>query len=299
MLTGVLAVDKPAGLTSHDVVKRVRKLTDQRRCGHTGTLDPFATGLLLVCLGRATRLARFLTAQKKTYLATLRFGFATDTYDRTGSPVGEPVPFGARPEELESLLARFVGRQLQRPPRFSAKKIGGKRAHRLARSGEPVSPAPVEVEIDRIDLLGLEGPLARIVTTVSPGTYVRSLAYDVGQALGCGAHLEALRRTHIGSFTVDEASELDALESAAARGSLKDGILTPFEALRDLGSLRVDSEDASKLGHGRSVPWGAGLAAGASYRALGPAGELVAVVALDEATGVLKPVMVWTTPSAG
>ena len=103
MLTGVIAVDKPAGLTSHDVVKRVRKLTDQRRCGHTGTLDPFATGLLLVCLGRATRLARFLTAQKKTYLATIRFGFATDTYDRTGSPLGEPEPFGARPEELESL----------------------------------------------------------------------------------------------------------------------------------------------------------------------------------------------------
>ena len=296
MLTGVVAVDKPAGLTSHDVVKRVRKLTDQRRCGHTGTLDPFATGLLLVCLGRATRLARFLTAQKKTYLATIRFGFATDTYDRTGSPLGEPEPFGARPEELESLLARFVGRQLQRPPRFSAKKIGGKRAHRLARSGEPVTPAPVEVEIDRIDLLGLEGPLARIVTTVSSGTYVRSLAYDLGQALGCGAHLEALRRTHIGSFTVDEASELDALEAAAARGSLKDGILTPFEALRDLESLRVDSESASKLGHGRSLPWEAGLAAGASYRVLGPAGELVAVVALDEATGTLKPVMVWATP---
>ncbi len=296
MLTGVVAVDKPAGLTSHDVVKRVRKLTDQRRCGHTGTLDPFATGLLLVCLGRATRLARFLTAQRKTYQATLRFGFATDTYDRTGSPVGEPQPFGARPEELESLLARFVGKQLQRPPRFSAKKIEGKRAHRLARSGEPVTPAPVEVEIDRIDLLGLEGPLARIVTTVSPGTYVRSLAYDLGQALGCGAHLEALRRTHIGSFTVDEAPELDALEAAAARGSLTDGILTPLEALRDLGTLRVDSESASKLGHGRSLPWGAGLAAGASYRVLGPAGDLVAVVALDEATGTLKPVMVWATP---
>ena len=296
MLTGVIAVDKPVGITSHDVVKRVRKLTDQRRCGHTGTLDPFATGLLLVCLGRATRLSRFLTAQKKTYLATLRFGFATDTYDRTGSPVGEPVPFGARPEELESLFARFVGKQLQRPPRFSAKKIGGKRAYRLARAGEPAALAPVEVEIGRIELLGLEGPLARIVTTVSSGTYVRSLAYDLGQALGCGAHLEALRRTHVGSFTVDEASELDALEAAAARGSLEDSILTPLEALRDLGSLRVDSESASKLGHGRSLSWGARLATGVTYRVLGPAGELVAVVTLDEATGTLKPVIVWATP---
>ena len=296
MLTGVIAVDKPVGLTSHDVVKRVRKLTDQRRCGHTGTLDPFATGLLLVCLGRATRLSRFLTAQRKTYLATLRFGFATDTYDRTGSPVGEPVPFDARPEELETLFARFVGKQLQRPPRFSAKKIGGTRAYRLARRGEPAAPAPVEVEIGRIELLGLEGPLARIVTTVSSGTYMRSLAYDVGQALGCGAHLEALRRTHVGSFTVDEASELDALDAAAARGSLEDSILTPLEALRDLRSLRVDSESASKLGHGRSLSWGARLATGATYRVLGPAGELVAVVTLDEATGTLKPVIVWATP---
>jgi tRNA pseudouridine55 synthase len=293
MPTGVLPVDKPSGPTSHDVVQLVRRLTGQRRCGHTGTLDPFATGLLLLCLGRATRLARFLTSQKKTYLATLRFGIATDTFDCTGEPVGEPGVFESTPEELERLLRRFAGRRHQHPPPFSAKRIGGKRAHRLARAGQLVALDPVEVEIEAIELLGMEGSAARIRTTVSSGTYVRALAHDIGQELGCGAHLEALRRTQIGTLTLEGALGLDAIERLATQGSLHEHVVPPVEALRDLASLHVDREDAHRLGHGRSLPWDTNLDVGTSYRVLGPSGELVAVAGLDEATGNLKPVVVW------
>jgi tRNA pseudouridine55 synthase len=298
-------VDKPSGLTSHDVVKRVRRIAGQRRCGHTGTLDPFATGLLILCLGKATRLAQFLSGASKSYLATVRFGFATDTYDRTGEPVG-PISGGC-PErrELESVLARFQGIQEQLAPPYSAKRIDGKRSHRLARAGLEVKTAPARVEVLALDLLELAPPLARLSLSVSSGTYVRALAHDIGSRLGCGAHLEELRRTRIGSFCVEEASTLEDLETVSSESRLEAAVLSPAGLLRDILRVDVSAEAVKLLVHGRDVPEGAWdppdsgpPSAGVPIGLRGPAGNLIAVAEIHPPTGALRPRVVLESPHA-
>ncbi len=294
-LTGVLLIDKAKGPTSHDVVQAVRALTGEKRCGHTGTLDPFATGLLPICLGRATRLARFITGAVKTYRALVRFGFATDTYDATGRMVGQALDVHLEPERLKLLLASFVGRQEQVPPRYAAKKIDGKRMYQLARAGIAFQPRPATVVVRRIALLSAEDVRAWVEVEVESGTYVRSLAHDIGQRLGSGAHLEELRRTRVEPFSVEQALTLEALRES---GRLETAILGPSEALSQLPALHMGVKEAELVRHGRAVRASQraeappDLGAGQLCRMLGPKGVFLAVGVVDDDCQWIRPVVV-------
>ncbi|HQN08656.1 MAG TPA: tRNA pseudouridine(55) synthase TruB, partial [Thermoanaerobaculia bacterium] len=212
--SGLLLVDKPEAMTSHDVVDAVRRLLGTRRVGHTGTLDPAATGLLVLCVGRAGRLQSFLTCYDKSYEGTMKFGVETDTYDREGTPVGTPHP-DPRPDEerLRAACSRWVGEFEQAPPPFSAKKVGGKKFYELARRGEAVPHLPKKVRVTRFDAVEVTADAARFHVDCSSGTYIRSLAHDVGKELGLGAHLASLRRTRIGPFSLERARTLPELEA--------------------------------------------------------------------------------------
>jgi tRNA pseudouridine55 synthase len=213
-LDGVLVVDKPAGPTSHDVVDAVRRALREKRVGHTGTLDPFATGVLALCLGKATRLARFLAKGDKEYRARVRLGFATTTDDFTGDPLGEPREVVVSREAVDAALGRLLGEFDQVPPAFSAKQVAGRRLYELARRGEVVPRAAARVTVRAIDVLAFEGDRLELNVRCSPGTYVRALARDLGEALGTGGHLSGLRRTRSGEFDLARAVTVDALERA-------------------------------------------------------------------------------------
>jgi len=215
-MNGVLIIDKPAGLTSHDVVNRVRRILGQRSVGHLGTLDPMATGVLPLVTGNFTRLAQFYISSEKTYEGSVRFGFCTDTYDAEGEPTSEPRNVTLNPDQLESAAAGFRGIIEQTPPPFSAKKIKGVPAYKLARKQKEVTLQPVQVEIKEFEILGVDIDRMRFRARVSSGTYLRSVAHDLGKALGCGAHLETLRRTSVAEFTVDEAHTLEELAASSA-----------------------------------------------------------------------------------
>jgi tRNA pseudouridine55 synthase len=246
-LDGVLVVDKPAGPTSHDVVDRVRRVLGTRRVGHTGTLDPFATGVLPVCVGRATRLARFLSGGEKEYLATVRLGFATTTDDATGEPLGVPRPADVEDAELGAALAVLVGAFDQVPPAFSAKHVNGRRLYELARRGEAVARSAAPVTVHALELLARRGEELEIRVRCSPGTYVRALARDLGERLGTGGHLTALRRTRSGAFDLSRAVPGDDLAGAAAN-------LVPLSGLLlDLPAVRVGPAGRALLGHGREL----------------------------------------------
>ena len=253
-LDGVLVIDKPPGPTSHDVVARARRALGMKRIGHTGTLDPAATGVLPLVLGRATRLARFLAGSAKTYEAVIRLGVATDTGDTEGRAIGPP--WGglgedeararlAGPGVVAGALAAFAGTSEQAPPLYSAKKIAGVRAYELARKGRPVQPRPVPVTVHRLAILGLEGDLLRVEVTASAGFYMRVLADDLGRRLGVGGHLHQLRRTRSGSFGLAEAVALEALErdpeTARERVIPIDGLLQelPAAVLTDGSAART------------------------------------------------------------
>jgi tRNA pseudouridine55 synthase len=280
-------VDKPIGVTSHDVVAHVRRALGTRAVGHTGTLDPFATGLLVLLVGGATRLARFVEGQPKTYRAILRLGLQTDTDDLTGAPVGGAVPARWPAEaEIREALAAMVGLQQQRPPAFSAKHVEGQRSHRLARRGVAVELPPEEVTVFALDLLEWRAPDAEFRVTVSAGTYIRALARDVGEKLGLGAHLVALRRESIGALSVNDALPLDAIDGPAA--------LRP--ALSVLGHLpRVTLDDATwaMVRHGRAIPRPGGVS---GTVALVQGEELVAVASVTEER--LQPVVVLPAPNS-
>jgi tRNA pseudouridine55 synthase len=232
LLDGLVVVDKAAGWTSHDVVAKCRGIFGQRRIGHAGTLDPDATGVLLVGLGRVTRLLRFLTDLPKTYVGEVAFGVETSTLDAAGE-VTARHDMSVTAGDVAGAAEQFVGRIKQVPPMVSAVKVGGKRLHQLAREGVEVERAPREVEVYRFEVAPTDDPLVyRIEVECSSGTYIRALAADLGAALGGGAHLRALRRTAIGSFTIDEAHGLESLS-----------VLSPAEALRDYPSMTVDAAD--------------------------------------------------------
>ena len=234
-------------MTSHDVVARVRRAVKTRAVGHTGTLDPFATGLLILLTGRATRLARFVEQQSKTYLATARLGQRTTTDDRTGEPLGPAAPVeGLAATDVQTALEAMTGRQRQRPPAYSAKKVGGERSYRLARKGEVVELAPVEVSLHQVEMVAFAAPMVTFRATVSPGTYIRAIARDLGETLGTGAHLESLRREAIGDIRVEDAIPLAVLGS--------DPELQPVErVLSHLQRIDLTAEEAVAVGHGRPV----------------------------------------------
>jgi tRNA pseudouridine55 synthase len=279
-------VDKPAGMTSHDVVQRVRRTLGVRAAGHTGTLDPFATGLLVVLLGRATRLARFIEAQPKRYLATARLGIQTATDDLTGEVVARSAGGHLAEERVRAELAGFHGTQPQRPPQYSAKRVGGERSYRRARRGESVDLAEVSVTIEGIEVVQYDPPDLTFRAVVSPGTYMRAIARDLGKRLGVGAHLLTLRREAIGSLRVDQAVILDQLGPAA---------VVPAQAvLPDFPRVELDDAGRQAVAHGQPVAdGGAAGQPGGGVVALLAAGRLIGVA--EAADGWLRPKVVLET----
>jgi tRNA pseudouridine55 synthase len=264
-MDGVLIIDKPAGMTSHDVVARVRKITGHRRVGHTGTLDPFATGVLVVLAGRATRLAQFLSGAEKEYEAVIRLGYATDTGDVTGTRVPSFITETQRSteihgEEIEKALASLRGEMEQTPPMFSAKKVAGRKLYELARRGEVIERQPVRVTISEFatitegDALPSENDDGardlRVRVVCSAGTYIRTLAEDFGKQLGLGAHVAALRRTRAGQFKIGDAITLDRLNEAAQSGLVAEVLISPDAALSSLPALQLEADDARRVGQG-------------------------------------------------
>jgi len=286
-MNGILVVNKPPGWTSHDVVARVRRLTREKRVGHAGTLDPMATGVLLVCLGRATRVTEYLMTSDKTYRAVMRLGIETDTYDADGQVlVTQPVDVDE--SDVRRVLAGFVGQIDQVPPMYSALKREGRPLYKLARKGLEVEREPRRVTVHAITLHAWQLPDVTIDVHCSPGTYIRSLAHDVGAALGCGAHLTRLTRLASGSFTLDDAVTLQDLTG------LEDltGLLRPLDAaLQDLPAVTLDADQAQRMLMGQVIPAeGAKAFANAPlHRAYDAAGAFLAIVAYDPQAHVWRP----------
>lgn len=267
-MDGVLVIDKPPGITSHGVVARARHILHERRIGHTGTLDPFATGVLVVLLGKATRLAQFLSGVDKEYEAIIRLGYSTDTGDRTGNPI--PGPDGAEAklgkwseQEIEEALHSFRGEIDQIPPMYSAKKVEGKKLYELARRGESIERQPIHVCINELEAIRPGGQLIKdnldgtfdfhVRVSCSSGTYIRTLAEDLGRRLYAGAHLAELRRTRVGDFSLGQAITLDALKVHFAEESLGAILLPPNAALSRLPFVHLSAEDVRRVNHGREV----------------------------------------------
>ena len=315
-MDGVLIIDKPAGLTSHDVVARVRRILKERRVGHTGTLDPFATGVLVVLVGRATRLAQFLSGAVKEYEAVVRFGYATDTGDLTGARL--PLPEAQNEAagrvhtwseaDVEAALASLRGEIEQVPPMYSAKKIAGRKLYELARQGQEVERQAVRVHIHELTALTLGGALVRqnvdgtqdlsIRVRCSAGTYVRTLAESIGQRLGTPAHLATLRRTRAGEFGVSEATGLDDLKTMAEEGRDASESLLPLDAaLSNLPFVHLTADEARRALHGIALRVDASGPAwrdGESVRMRGADDELIAVGAYDAASRTLRPRVVFS-----
>jgi tRNA pseudouridine55 synthase len=283
---GILNVDKPLGVTSHDVVNAVRRLAGQRQVGHAGTLDPAASGVLLICLGKATRVAEYLMAGHKRYRATITLGVRTDTDDADGQVLSQEDCPPLAVSALERVLARFVGRISQVPPVYSAIKRGGEAAYKKARRGEPVMLEPRWVDIDEFILLDWTPPHLVAEVACSSGTYVRALARDVGDAIGCGAHLSSLVRLQSGRFRLEDASSLERVADAFAHGE-ESYLLHPLDdALLHMPALIVTSEQAKAIRHGQRIcaPAGDDL-----HRAYGPEGEFLAILEWDQQQGQWQP----------
>ena len=277
-IEGILNIDKPAGLTSHDVVQKVRRIGDIRRVGHTGTLDPLATGLLIICVGRATRLAEYLVDQPKTYLATIRLGQATSTYDAEG-PVLNETAVTVSEEEVANALNQFRGPISQVPPMFSAVKQNGQRLYKYARAGLELERPARQVTIYELRLLLWEKPNLHVLLVCSAGTYVRSIAHDLGQVLGCGGHITALRRTAVGDFNVENAIPLAEL----SQDNWLDYLQPDDAAVGHLPRLLLTADEAMRLYHGQTVPRQAGQPDASVVRAYDSEGRFVGIVTSEQA----------------
>ena len=253
-MDGAIVIDKPQGWTSHDVVAKSRRILGTKKIGHLGTLDPIATGVLPLVIGRATRLAQFYTRSDKIYEGVIRFGWSTNTYDRAGEPTSEKTEPNVDAAALERALERFRGEFRQTPPPVSAKKVEGRRAYQLARESVAVELEPVPVEVYELTLLDLAGPLARVRAHCSGGTYLRSIAHDVGQLVGCGAHLENLRRLASGEFEIAQARTIAQLESLVANERLIDALVPAAQMLPGMASVFVDDLVANQIRNGRNFP---------------------------------------------
>ena len=249
-LDGALVINKPKGKTSHDVVDAVRHLAGFRQIGHLGTLDPLATGVLVLLLGRATRLVQFYAGRRKRYTAGFRFGFATDTYDSDGEAQGPDVAPELEAPALEKLAAERIGRFEQMPPSFSAKKVQGRPAYELARKKQPVELKPVEVELYEYKLIEIKGSIARFVIECSSGTYIRSLAHEMGQELGCGAHLAEITRTAVGEFSLEQAITLEELADAKQEGKFAERLIRLEYLLPNFPRVNVLPVIEKRVRHG-------------------------------------------------
>ena len=276
---GVIVVNKPEGWTSHDAVNKVRRLAGTRRVGHLGTLDPMATGVLPLVVGSVTRLAQFYIRNNKIYDAVIRFGYSTDTYDRDGTPTSPITGPVIEREELERLLEPLRGKILQAPPPISAKKVGGTPAHRLVRKKIVVELKPVEVTVYSLELLDCAGSEARVLAHCSAGTYLRSIAHDLGQVLGCGGYLKALVRTQSGDFTLEQARSIVELEALARDNRLAEALIPARDLLPEFPAEIVDPVTAGQIRQGRDFrvsPFRARQGA-RHVKALTQDGELIAI----------------------
>jgi tRNA pseudouridine55 synthase len=288
VVSGVLVVDKPIGLTSHDVVQVIRRGTGIRRAGHTGTLDPRASGVLVVLVGPAVRLSEYVSASDKRYQATLRLGSSTDTYDADGTVTSPTVAVDNITEELfETTLQTFVGSIEQVPPPYSAVKVKGRKAYEMAREGEEVDLAPRTINVYSLDVLEWASPEVVIDVYCSSGTYVRSLANDLGQQLGCGAHLIGLRRTKSGRFTLRDAVPLRRLQEAFDAGDWYRYLIPAAEALADWPMVELDGDQVELVRHGHRVPAAAGSQGWA--RGVSQQGDLVALLEVDPELNEWQP----------
>jgi tRNA pseudouridine55 synthase len=252
-MDGVLIIDKPRGLTSHDVVNRARRILRQRSVGHLGTLDPLATGVLPLVTGTLTRLAQFYAASEKIYEGVIRFGYATDTYDAEGEPTSPEQTVKVSLEQLRELTARFKGVIEQVPPPFSAKKVHGVPAYKLARKHKDVALKPVRVEIKELEILAADVDRAIFRARVASGTYMRSVAHDMGREMGCGAHLESLCRTTLGEFNLTQAHTLEQFEAAAKAGEPEEMFVHPRQLLPQFPCVTATEEMATRIRSGRTV----------------------------------------------
>jgi tRNA pseudouridine55 synthase len=276
---GVIVVDKPGEWTSHDVVNKMRRFAGTKKVGHLGTLDPSATGVLPLVIGRATRLAQFYTRNDKVYEGVIRFGFSTTTYDAEGEATSPEVVVTLDREELDRVFDGFRGEILQMPPAVSAKKIAGRPAYELVRKNQPVDLKAVTVQVYSLELLRVEGAEAEVRIHCSAGTYLRSIAHDAGQAMGCGAHLKSLRRTASGDFKIESAKTLEVLGEMAANARLDEALIPAAELLPDFPLEMVDSITEGQIRNGRDFrvsPFHARK--GAKYvKAVTAKGELIAI----------------------
>ena len=309
-MIGALIIDKPEGLTSHDVVARIRRVTQIRRVGHAGTLDPFATGVLVCCIGPATRLVQFLVGLDKEYVATVRLGYATDTQDCTGKQITPIRPSSELSvDDLHRVLTEFTGAQLQTPPMFSAKKVGGERLYRAAREGRHVEREAVNINVYSIELFAGEEPVLihnddgtrdfRMRLRCSSGTYVRTIAHDIGEKLGVGAHLTKLRRTQVGHFTLANALTLDEAEGLGIE-ELNNALISPSQMLSHLPVLVLNEEDVKRVINGRAVALSEQHSTGSeqiaqSIRLCDSKGVLVAVGYSDPKKLLINPSVVLAT----
>ena len=311
-MDGILIIDKPPDWTSHDVVAKLRGVLKTRKIGHTGTLDPFATGVLVVCVGAATRLVQFLTGLEKEYLATVRLGFATDTQDRTGKPITPLQSSNAVSEEvIRQVLTTFEGEQEQLPPMYSAKKVGGETLHRAARAGRTVERERVRITIHEIALaeggqvVFHEGGRRDFSMRVrcSSGTYVRTLAHDIGAKLGTGAHLAALNRLAVGPYALSQALTLREVEERKTAGAIDQDLISLADSLPDLGRMTLTSEEVQHLVHGRAIGLCEDRIAEVSSKAstgrknlvrlCAQTGDLIALGEIHEEGKVIKPRVVF------
>jgi tRNA pseudouridine55 synthase len=289
-------------MTSHDVVARVRKLLGQKRVGHTGTLDPLATGVLPVCVGQATRVAEYLTEGGKAYRATIRFGIETTTYDAEGQVTREELVATTR-EEIEMILPEFLGEQEQIPPVYSAIKRDGKPLYALARAGDIVTPEPRRVRIDALTIIAWDAPDLKLDVECGKGTYIRSLAFDLGRRLGPGAYLAGLIRTRSGPFTLDQSVTLEGLEVAALEGRLPELLHPANEALADWGRTTLNEEDERRLRAGQKLSLSpesitAGLEATELLQAYAPDGRFLGILRWDAEAEMWRPHKVFAGATA-
>ena len=301
-MDGAIIIDKPEGITSHTVVARVRRVAGIRRVGHAGTLDPFATGVLVVCVGRCTRLSQFLVGLDKEYVATIRLGFATDTQDLTGKQI-TPLrsSYDRSLEDVRRALNDFIGPQMQTPPMFSAKKVAGERLYRAARAGREVERKPVPINVYSIDLIedgsntlssnddGTRDFAVRV--KCSSGTYIRTLGHDIGERLGVGGHLAGLRRTAVGHFDISRAVGLEELEQEGGKQKLESVAIGMAETVSHLPSIELGSDGVKAVTNGRDVELPAEVAVEPDLpmRLMDESGRLIAVGQYDEERGTIRP----------
>lgn len=295
-ISGILNIAKPAGMTSHDVVAAIRRASGERHVGHAGALDPMATGVLLICLGQATRVAEYLMASEKRYTAWMHLGVTTDTYDATGTVVSQASELSLSLADIARATRQFVGCIAQVPPMYSALKRQGQPLYYLARQGKEVEREPRIVQVYRFEIKDWFPPILVADIVCSKGTYVRSLAHDLGQALGCGAHLARLVRTASGVFQLDEAVELDVALQSFRQGRWRN-FLQPLDvALQKYPAWKAEPETARRIGYGQAVdgpPWLKKPEEGALCRAYTPEGRLLALLQFDSARSLWRPAKVF------